>query len=97
MDTEDKDVQIARRVRDIVAVVATDMDAVHFDVEDGVAYIEGVVGSDVERRAISNAISHVDGLNEVVTCLATEHVLEPSETQNTLIPPQVIMHYHSLS
>ncbi len=91
------DVELARRVRDIVAVVADDMDNVTFDVEDGVVYIEGVVPNDEQRRAISSAVSHLDGLDRVVTCLATEHVL-PAPTdvdKSTLYPPQVYMHYYS--
>ena len=91
------DVELARRVRDIVAVVADDLDDVTFDVEDGVVYIEGVVPTEEQRRAITNAVSHLDGLDRVVTCLATEHVL-PAPTDvspNTLYPMQLYMHYYS--
>lgn len=90
-----QDVELARRVRDVVAVVTDDMDSVSFDVEDGVAYIEGVVPSDERRRAITNAVAHVSGLDRVVMCLATEHVL-PNGTEreaSPLYPPQVFMHY----
>ncbi|HKP54459.1 MAG TPA: BON domain-containing protein [Chloroflexia bacterium] len=91
------DIELARRVRDIVAVVADDIDNVTFDVEDGVVYIEGVVPSEEQRRAISSAVSHLDGLDRVVTCLATEHVLPtPTEVdKSTLCPPQLYMHYYS--
>lgn len=91
------DVELARRVRDVVAVVADDIDAVSFDVEDGVAYIEGVVPTDEQRRAISNAVSQINGLDRVVTCLATEHVLPATaDTGNgTLYPTQLYMHYYS--
>lgn len=93
----DNDVELARRVRDIVAVVADDMDNITFDVEDGVVYIEGVVPTDEQRRAISSAVSQLDGLDQVVSCLATENVLPAQATfeKSTLFPPQVYMHYYS--
>ncbi len=93
----DRDLELARRVRDIVAVVTDDLDDVSFDVEDGVVYIEGVVPTDEKRRAISRAVSHLDGLDRVVTCLATEHVLPGGVDVgvNALYPPQVFMHYYA--
>jgi osmotically-inducible protein OsmY len=94
-----QDVELARRVRDIIAVAADDIDAVMADVEDGVVYIEGVVSGDEQRRAICNAVRQLDGVNNIVECLATEHVLPPSAAQHKdlLYPAQVLMHYHSLS
>jgi osmotically-inducible protein OsmY len=94
----DRDVELTRRIRDIVAVVTEDMDAVTWEVEDGVAYVEGVVGSEDERRALCRAVRQLDGLSHVVTCLATERVM-PSQPDSTtaLYPPTVMMHYHSLS
>ncbi len=91
------DVELARRVRDIVAVVADDIDNVTFEVEDGVAYIEGVVSTDGERRAISHAVAELDGLDRVVTCLATEHVLTAASDVGggVLYPAQVYMHYYA--
>ncbi len=73
---EAKDVELEHRIRDIIAVVADDMDAVTFDVEDRVAYIEGVVASDRERRLISDLVRRLDGIAGVVTCLFVEHILE---------------------
>jgi len=92
----DQDVELARRVRDVVAVVAHDIDAVTFDVEDGVVYVEGVVPDEEERRSICSAVAHIEGLERVVACLATEHVLQsPVDTGNEpLFPPQVYMHYY---
>jgi osmotically-inducible protein OsmY len=94
-----RDQDLVRRVRDIVAVVADDIDAVSYDVEDGVVYIEGVVPTDEQRRAISVAVTHLDGVEQLVTCLATEHVLPaPAESErDVLVPPSVYMHYYSLS
>jgi osmotically-inducible protein OsmY len=91
------DVELTRRVRDIVAVFADDLDTVTCEVEDGVVYIEGVVPTEQERRAISSAVSKLEGLDGVVTCLATEHVLSaPTDvTKNTLYPTQLYMHYYT--
>lgn len=91
------DMELARRVRDIVVVVADDIDNVTFEVEDGVAYIEGVVSSDGERRAISHAVAELDGLDRVVTCLATEHVHSSASNKEvpSLYPTQLYMHYYA--
>jgi hypothetical protein len=96
---EDRDRELARRVRDVIAVVADDIDSVVCEVEDGVAYVEGVVPSEEERRAISRALRQVDGLDRVITCLATEKVLETSQLHdmNALYSAPVMMHYHSSS
>jgi osmotically-inducible protein OsmY len=95
----DKDEVLARRVRDIVAVVADDIDAVNYDVEDGIVYIEGVVPSEEQRRAIATAVTNLEGVDHLVTCLSTEHIFAPvvEEEDVVLVPPQVYMHYHSLS
>lgn len=94
----DSDKALTERVRDIIAVVTEDIDAVMYEVEDGVAYIEGVVPTDTERKAISSAVRQLDGLTHVITCLATEHVMPPPEKNSpSLYPPPVLMHYHSLS
>lgn len=96
---EGLDYELERRVRDVVAVVTDDIDAVTCEVEDGVAYIEGVVPSERERRQISAAVKRIDGLTQVFTCLSTERILQtPSLSAATdLLPPPVLMHYHSLS
>ena len=96
---ERQDEELQRRVRDVIAVVTEDLDAVTFEVEDGVAYIEGVVPSERERRQISKAVGRIEGLKQVFTCLSTEHILPtPSQHATTnLTPTPVLMHYHSLS
>lgn len=96
---ERHDEELQRRVRDVIAVVTEDLDAVTFEVEDGVAYIEGVVPSERERRQISQAVSRIEGLSQVFTCLSTERIL-PAPTQHATppsLPTPVLMHYHSLS
>lgn len=96
---ERHDEELQRRVRDVIAVVTEDLDAVTFEVEDGVAYIEGVVPSDRERRQISRAVSRIDGLSQVFMCLSTERIL-PAPTQHSrtqLKSTPVLMHYPSLS
>ncbi len=97
---EERDVELERRVRDIIAVVLEDIDSVTCEVEDGVAYIEGVVPSDERRRTISKIVGHLDGLASVVTCLATERVLPSADREHAadlLFSPPVLMHYYSLS
>ena len=96
---ERRDHELERRVRDVVAVVTDDIDAVTCEVENGVAYIEGVVPSERERRQIARAVSRIDGLTQVFTCLSTERILQtPSlSAAMDLLPTPVLMHYHSLS
>ncbi len=97
---KERDAELERRVRGVLAVVLEDIDSVTCEVEDGVAYIEGVVPSDDRRRTISNAVGHLDGLARVVTCLATERVLPSTvrERDSDLhFSPPILMHYHSLS
>lgn len=93
----DRDKELACRVRDIIVVIIDDIDAVTSDVEDGVVYIEGVVSTDEQRHAICRAVHQLDGLCHVITCLATERILPSDPKRATSFPPQVLMHYHSLS
>ncbi len=96
MSNEDE--ELARRVRGILAVVSPDIDAVMCEVEDGIAYIEGVVPDDKARRTISRMARQLDGLTHVITCLATEQVVNSSAAKEPLpMPAPVLMHYHSLS
>jgi len=93
------DDSLAWRIRDIVAVVSKDIDSVRFEVEDGVAYIEGVVSSGEEARAITKAVSKLRGLTHVVSCLSTEKVM-PSQGPEIVaeaFPAPVVMHFYSLS
>lgn len=96
---KDQDVDLARRVRDILAVATDDIDAVTSEVEDGVVYIEGVVPSEQHRRAISDAVRELDGVSRVITCLATEHIMPNAAEKESapLYPAPVYMHYYSLS
>jgi osmotically-inducible protein OsmY len=96
---ENTDTQLAKRIRDIIAVATDDFDAVNFAVEDRVAYIEGVVPSKEQQHSIIHAVRNLDGLDQVVVCLATEHVLPQRANNSNLVqvPPTVLMHYHSLS
>lgn len=92
------DRELERKVRDVIAVVTDDIDAVTCEVEDGIAYIEGVVPSERERRLISKTVSRLNGVTQVFTCLSTERIMQsPSQyAQADLLQP-VLMHYHSLS
>ena len=94
---------LEQRIRSIIAVVAEDIDAITVEVEDGVAYIEGVVPSPEQRQAIAEAAHWLRGLRGVITCLAVERVL-PSRIGGTRVgaygmhlPTPVLMHYYSLS
>jgi hypothetical protein len=93
------DETLTRRIRDIVAVATEDIDGVRVEVEDGVAYLEGVVSSAREANAISRAVRRLPGLYHVVTCLSTEKVrstlAEPIVVST--LPTPVLMHYYSLS
>ncbi len=96
---ERHDEELQRRVRDVIAVVTEDLDAVRFEVEDGVAYIEVEEPSERQRRLISQTLSSIDGLSQVFTCLSTEKIMETPRqfTTTDLFSPPVLMHYHSLS
>ncbi|MEA2574091.1 MAG: hypothetical protein QOH93_1389 [Chloroflexia bacterium] len=96
---EQGDQELQRRVRDVIAVVTEDLDAVRFEVEDGIAYIEGVVPSEREQLQISRALSRIEGLSQVFTCLSTERIMQAPASHTTVevLPTPVLMHYHSLS
>ncbi len=94
---EGRDHQLERRVRDVVAVVTADIDAVTCEVEDGVAYIEGVVPSERERQQISRAVSQIEGLSQVFTCLSTERIIQSPSHQAATITLPVPVYFHSLS
>jgi hypothetical protein len=96
---EDNDVKLARQVANVVAVVVEDLDAVSVEVEDGVVYLEGVVPEDEQRRSISGAVRGIQGVDQVISCLAVEHVLpRRSVGLSPLdVPAPVQMHYRSLS
>lgn len=96
---DDVDRELARRILDIIAVASEDIDAITVAVEDRIAYIEGAVPTEGQRRAIVGAAHNLKGLRQVVTCLATEHVLprqQPS-SKDLPLPTPVLMHYYSLS
>jgi hypothetical protein len=103
METEGSYKELERRVWDIIAVTIEDIDAVMFDIEDGVVYIEGAVPTHEQRQLITKGVGQLAGVKGVVTCLATEHVLPPVSTStrqvdnNLLYPAPVAMHYYSLS
>lgn len=96
---EERDQQLKRRIRDIIAVVTPDIDAVMFDVEDGIAYIEGVVSTQEQRTQISNALRQLDGLTHAVICLSTEHIMRvcTARQNRELNATPALVRYHSLS
>ena len=72
---EEQDRLATKRICDIVAVAVNDIDSVTVAVEDGIAYLEGVVPSEEQRQAIVRAVRQVDGLHRVISCLAAEHAM----------------------
>lgn len=96
---EDTDRDLAKRIQDIIAVVAEDIDTITVSVEDRVAYIEGVVESEQQREVIAAAVRNIAGLRRVITCLATEHVLptRSKERRSPNLQPTTLLRYHSLS
>jgi hypothetical protein len=82
-----------------VAVATEDIDAVTVAVEDRVAYIEGVVPTEGQRRAIVQAVQKIRGLKRVVACLAAERILprQSADKKDLPLPAPVLMHYYSLS
>lgn len=96
---DDRDKTLEQRIRDIIAVATSDIDAVLVEVEDGVAYVEGVVSGERERNAIMTNLRRVPGICGLVTCLSVEHVRpSPGEVTDTRsAPAPLLMHYYSLS
>jgi osmotically-inducible protein OsmY len=96
---EDTDIQLEQSIRDIIAVAADDLDSVTFDVEDGVAYLEGVVPDEQRREALLKAVNRLPGVDRVIPCLATEHVLPmlTDDSKFSPLPTPVLMHFYSLS
>src|SRR4051794_6370588 len=66
---DDQDLILAQRIRDIIAVATPDIDAIMVEVEDGVAYVEGVVPCESHRRAILRAIRELPQLTRLISCL----------------------------
>jgi osmotically-inducible protein OsmY len=93
------DVLMTKRLRDILAVSVEDLDAVSATVEDGVAYLEGVVPSDEQRKSILRLAKRTTGTVRVIACLSTEKVRPRGarRSEALAVPPPVLMHYYSLS
>lgn len=94
-----KDRVLEQRIRDIVAVVTPDIDAVLVEVEDGVAYVEGVMPSEGKRRAMLNTIGRITGLRKLVSCVVTEHIFTGMRHGDVReqSPPPLVLHLYSLS
>jgi hypothetical protein len=97
MDNQDR--VLEQRIRDIVAVATSDIDAIMVEVEDGVAYVEGVMPSSGKRRAMLDAIRHTPGLRRLVSCVSAEHILPGCELseESEASPAVVVLHLYSLS
>jgi hypothetical protein len=97
MDVQDR--VLEQRIRDIIAVATPDIDAVMAEVEDGVAYLEGVMPSAAKRRAMLSAIRRIPGLRMLVSCVAAEHIFTGTryEAEREDTPPALVLHLYSLS
>lgn len=94
---EERDHDLKQKVRGIIAVVTPDIDAVMCDVEDGIAYIEGVVPTDLQRKQISAAVCRLQGLTHVIICLSTERIIKSTGEHSRPLAAAPVMRYHSLS
>jgi len=95
MDNQDR--VLEQRIRDIVAVATPDIDAIMVEVEDGVAYVEGVVPTAGQRKVLLNTIRRLPGLDRLISCVAAEHVFTGTSTEGVDTPCPLVMHYYSLS
>jgi transcriptional regulator of aromatic amino acid metabolism len=68
------DIDLARRVRQILALLLDDIDTVQVEVEHSVVYLEGVAVNAAEKQKIDQHIRRLPGVREVVNCLSLEHV-----------------------
>ena len=68
------DIDVARTVRRILALLLDDIDTVQVEVEHGVVYLEGVAVSAAEKQKIDQHIRRVTGVRQVINCLSLEHV-----------------------
>ena len=91
---DDVDEILAERIMNIIAVAVDDIDAVNVSVENRIAYVEGVVPDEGQRKAIVQGVRHVDGLSRSIFCLATEHVLPRFARADLLllVPLPILLH-----
>jgi hypothetical protein len=82
----------------MLGVSVDDLDAVSIKVEDGVAYIEGAVSFDQQRRLISRPAHGPTGVRNVMGRIKTENG-PPGQARDCkplAVAPPVLMHYYSL-
>jgi len=80
------DIDLARTVRRILALLLDDLDTVQVEVEHGVVYLEGVAVSAAEKQKIDLHIRRVTGVRQVVNCLSLEHVARLARELNVSPP-----------
>ena len=73
------DKELTHTVRCSLVVLLDDFDTVRVEVEQGIVYLEGIVGDAAQKRAIQQMILHLPAVRRVINCLALEHlaVLHP--------------------
>ena len=58
----------------VLTLLRAEAPLIHAEIEDGVVYLEGLVASRRQKRALAAALSDLAGVRRVVNCLAVEQV-----------------------
>ena len=58
----------------VLTLLRADPHLVHFEVEDGIVYLEGLALNPEQKRGIETALQRLRGVRQVINCLALEHV-----------------------
>lgn len=58
----------------VLTLLRADPHLVHFEVEDGIVYLEGLALNPEQKRGIETALQRLRGVRRVINCLALEHV-----------------------
>ncbi len=87
MDEYINDETLAAGLSKKLSNVVGDTSNVRVEVEDGVAYLDGVVSNPQLRNAIEESIHNTDGVNNVVNSIVVEHIvnLAPMTTSKPTI------------
>ncbi len=59
------DLELTQSIREMLSEEEYDVSHIHVDIEDGVVYLSGEVGTEDEREEIDNLVSEMIGVEEV--------------------------------
>jgi hypothetical protein len=76
------DNDIAPRVRALLVLLGLDPQLVQTAVEQDIVYVEGLVPDILTRQAVEANLRRLDGVRQVVNCLAVEHVAQLPHAQH---------------